>query len=85
MPLIKKPGRVKEKKQIRIRLDEDIMQEISDYCDWAELPSLDYFFEQIALIALRKDREWKNKKEKISSQKLDGQTLNTTEEFIDNN
>ncbi|CAN5425740.1 hypothetical protein BH10PSE19_BH10PSE19_04660 [soil metagenome] len=60
MPLIKKPEPAAAKQQVRMRLSESLIKEIEDYCKWAELPSQDYFIEQVALMALDKDKEWNN-------------------------
>lgn len=68
MALIKKPTTAKVQKQMRIRLDVGVANEISNYCNWAELPSIEYFLEQAAIIALRKDKEWKKIKADFSSQ-----------------
>ncbi len=60
MPLIKKPEQTPDKQQIRVRLSEEIFQEIKLYCRWADLPSTDYFFEQVSAMALNKDKEWRD-------------------------
>jgi len=62
MPLIKKPNKANEKNQFRIRLDSDLCQEIEKYCEWANLPTMDYFIEQACMLALKKDRDWKENK-----------------------
>lgn len=58
MPLIKKPEPIAAKQQMRVRLNGSLIKEIEDYCKWAELPSHDYFIEQVAQMALEKDKEW---------------------------
>lgn len=58
MPLLQKPTRAIEKHQIRVRLDQATVDEANAYCEWAGLPSIDYFIEQSMLLALKKDKEW---------------------------
>jgi hypothetical protein len=58
MALIKKPEKASNKQQVRVRMEEAIIKEIEAYCQWAELPSIDYFLEQVSLMALNKDKEW---------------------------
>ncbi|CAN5362816.1 hypothetical protein BH10PSE19_BH10PSE19_10020 [soil metagenome] len=60
MPLIKKPEPIAAKQQMKVRLNQSLIKEIEDYCKWAELPSQDYFIEQVALMALEKDKKWIN-------------------------
>jgi hypothetical protein len=66
MPLIKKPKKSNDKNQFRIRLDADICHEIDRYCEWAGLPTVDYFIEQSCILALKRDKEWKENKRKIN-------------------
>lgn len=68
MPLIKKPDAIRAKKQIRIRLDAELEKEINHYCEWADLPT-DYFFDQVVKLALKKDKDWKQNKEKFLATK----------------
>jgi len=66
MSLIKKPKKSNDKNQFRIRLDADICHEIDKYCEWAGLPTVDYFIEQACMLALKKDREWKENKHTLN-------------------
>ena len=70
MPIIKKPESPKVDKQFRVRINEDILQEIESYCAWAELPSKDYFIEQASLMALRKDKDWRLKQNKLEKENI---------------
>jgi hypothetical protein len=60
MPYIEQPIDNTEKKQIRVRLNSDVYQEIMDYCAWAKVASAESFLTQSALFVLGKDPEWKS-------------------------
>lgn len=60
MPLIQQPISPTEKKQIRVRLNQDLYQEIIEYCAWAQVSSPESFLTQSALFVLSKDPEWKS-------------------------
>lgn len=61
MPLIKKPAEAIEKIQTRIRLSQDVKQEMEAYCQWANI-SFDYFIEQAAKFLFSKDKDWQKNK-----------------------
>jgi len=46
------------KEKIKIEIDEGLYNEIKDYCQWASVDDLDYFFEQSAKYILSKDKEY---------------------------
>lgn len=51
-----------EKVQIRIRISQDTLEQISEYCEWADLKTKDYFIEQACQYIFSNDLEWQNRK-----------------------
>ena len=47
---------------IKISIDIKILENIQQYIEWAELKKTDEFFEQAALLAFKKDKDWKKYK-----------------------
>jgi hypothetical protein len=53
------------KVQFRIRLNEEILNEITLYCEWAGIKYRDYFIEQACKHVFLNDKEWRLYKRKI--------------------
>lgn len=62
MPLIS--SKQSKDVQVRVRLKQDVLDEINQYVGWAELPNINVFFEEAALFVLQKDKDWKKEKAK---------------------
>lgn len=60
MPLITK--KETQDVQTRIRINKDVLKEVNEYIEWANLDNPNNFFEEAALFVLRKDKEWKQVK-----------------------
>ena len=59
MSIIKSKQKHK-RSQVRINIENPIMEKIKQYCEWANVEKLDDFFEQAAEFVLQKDPAWKN-------------------------
>lgn len=57
MPLIKSK-RKPEKEQVKIMVDNQILEKVKQYCEWADVIKQDDFFEQAAEFILSKDKDW---------------------------
>ncbi len=47
-----------EKGQVRISIENSILEKINQYCEWAGVKKTDDFFEQAAEYILSKDKDW---------------------------
>lgn len=56
-----------KKIQVRIRLSENILQEIHQYCEYSGIKHRDYFIEKACQYIFNHDPDWK----KIKSKNLD--------------
>jgi len=63
MPLLK-PSQKTAKEQMRIYIDQQLIEQIKAYCEWAEIKKIDEFIEQAAQLVLEKDKDWR----KVSKQ-----------------
>lgn len=59
MSLIK-PSKPIEKKQVRVRLSDDIFESATAYAKWANFSNLDECIEKALIYVLDKDKEWQN-------------------------
>lgn len=57
--LIQKECKSEKKVQCRIRISESLFEEITAYCNWAEIKFRDYFIEQCCKYIFAQDEEWK--------------------------
>ncbi|MCA0404419.1 MAG: hypothetical protein LCH30_11640 [Proteobacteria bacterium] len=48
-----------KKIQFRIRMNEKVFNEISEYCLWADIRFRDYFIEQACKYIFENDADWK--------------------------
>jgi len=53
-----KAKQIKEKEQLRIFLEKDLIEKINQYCEWAKVEKHDDFFEQAARYVFSKDKDW---------------------------
>jgi hypothetical protein len=66
MLIAREPGPDK-KIQFRIRMNEAIYNEITEYCQWAGIRVRDYFIEQSCKYIFNNDAEWKRHKDQQKS------------------
>ena len=59
MPIIK-PKTKPEKGQVRISIENHILEKVTQYCEWVGIKKVDDFFEQAAEHILLKDKAWLN-------------------------
>ena len=52
-----------KKIQFRLRMNEAVFNEITDYCQWAGIRVRDYFIEQACNHIFNNDLEWENYKQ----------------------
>lgn len=57
-----KPTKKAAKKYVRISLQESVLEEMRNYCQWANIQKLDDFVELAAQFIFKKDKDWKNHK-----------------------
>lgn len=63
------PEENKKKTQFRLRISENVYNEITDYCEWAGIKYRDYFIEQACQYIFANDNDWKNHKKKLEKEK----------------
>ena len=56
------PKKRSKRVPISLRLEEQLIDEISAYCKWLGIARLQDFFEQAADYILQNDKEWKQEK-----------------------
>lgn len=56
-----------EKVQVRISLENHLLEKIKQYCEWVGITKHDEFFEQAAEYILSKDKDWLNHTSKKTS------------------
>lgn len=66
MPLIHKEQEIPKKGQVRVRLQNNVLDEMQAYCQWAGV-TLDHFLEEAALFVFRKDKSWHKQKTQQST------------------
>ena len=52
-----------KKIQFRLRMNEDVLNEVTDYCQWAGIRVRDYFIERACKHIFDNDMDWKNYKQ----------------------
>lgn len=57
MPIIKNKTKI-NKVPLRIRMDENIHNEIQRYIEWADIKNKDVFFEEVCQYVFAQDKEW---------------------------
>ncbi|KTD30581.1 MULTISPECIES: hypothetical protein [Legionella] len=57
-----------KKIQFRLRMNESVFNEITDYCQWAGIRVRDYFIEQACRHIFINDTEWINHKQQRQNQ-----------------
>lgn len=53
--------------QFRVRMKQEVLDEVNEYIDWAGLSSINVFLEQAALYVLQKDKDWKQAKNQTAA------------------
>ncbi|MBA2651705.1 MAG: hypothetical protein H0U73_05510 [Tatlockia sp.] len=66
MLITREPGPEK-KIQFRMRMNESIFNEITEYCQWAGIRVRDYFIEQSCKFIFSNDKDWKLYKDQQES------------------
>ncbi|MBA2652512.1 MAG: hypothetical protein H0U73_09640 [Tatlockia sp.] len=67
--LITKESSPPKKNQFRIRMSENVLEEIIQYCQWAAIDSKEYFIEQSCKYILQNSPKWKQFKATLDSSK----------------
>jgi hypothetical protein len=58
MAIIQK--KVSEKKdKIKVEINSKVMSKINEYCKWADVDDIGFFFEEAAQFVFSKDKKWK--------------------------
>lgn len=57
MPLITEAKSI-EKEKIKLDIDSEILNEIRQYCAWANIKDINHFFEEAATYIFSKDKDW---------------------------
>lgn len=67
MPIISSEP-VRQKEKVKLELDQEMIKQIKEYMQWADIKDLSFFFQEAASFVLSKDKEWKQyqKKQKTS-------------------
>lgn len=48
-----------QKKKVKLEISTELLDKINQYCSWAEINDISYFFEEAACFVFAKDKEWK--------------------------
>lgn len=70
MPLISKAEKDNDKDSWRIRMRKEVCQEVTAYCEWADIRYRDYFLEEACKYIFANDAQWveyKNRTKQLSS------------------
>lgn len=59
------PDRSGKKIKISVHIDSALHKRIEEYCDFADIDDLGYFFEEATRFIFRRDRKWKNHQKNI--------------------
>lgn len=70
MPLIKEKQQSKKVSLKAYKIDNDILERASKYCEWANISDLGFMIEEALLHVFKADKEWK-KHEKMASTQHD--------------
>lgn len=58
MAIIQK--KISEKKdKIKVEINSEVMSKINEYCKWADVDDISFFFEEAAQFVFSKDKKWK--------------------------
>ena len=57
MPLLKST-KFTEPATLKISFDKDLIANINQYCEWADIKNINEFFTQAAQLVFNKDKEW---------------------------
>jgi hypothetical protein len=52
-------ARASNKEKLKVEISAEIIEKIRNYCEWANISSIDYFIEEAACFVFAKDKEWK--------------------------
>ena len=52
--------RVTKKERIKAIVGSDVVKQINDYCQWANIDDVGFFIEEAACFIFAKDKEWKD-------------------------
>lgn len=58
-----------EKEKLKIEIDADIYQELTEYMKWANLDNISHCIEDSLSFVFKSDRDWKKLKKQKSSEK----------------
>lgn len=52
--------RATKKEKIKAIVSSDVVQQINDYCQWANIDDIGFFIEEAACFIFAKDKDWKD-------------------------
>ena len=52
--------RATKKEKIKAIVSSDVVQQMNDYCQWANIDDIGFFIEEAACFIFAKDKEWKD-------------------------
>ncbi len=65
MPIIA-AEQVQEKEKVKIELDKELLREVKEYMQFADINNISHFFSEAAHFVFSRDRDWiKHKKEAV--------------------
>jgi hypothetical protein len=68
MAIIQK--KVSEKKdKVKVEINSEVMSKINEYCKWADVDDIGFFFEESAQFVFSKDKGWKEHQRKTKHEK----------------
>jgi hypothetical protein len=50
--------KISGKEKIKLEIDQEICSQITKYCEWSGIASIDDFFEEAAIYIFSKDKDW---------------------------
>ena len=57
MPII--TSKLRQKQKVLIELDLETLNQINNYCEWAQIENLNHFLEEAAYFLFSKDKQFK--------------------------
>jgi hypothetical protein len=58
MAIIQKKASEKKDK-VKVEINSEVMSKVNEYCKWADVDDIGFFFEEAAQFVFSKDKKWK--------------------------
>jgi len=58
MAIIQKKS-LEKKDKVKLEINSEVMSKVREYCKWADVDDIGFFFEESAQFVFSKDKKWK--------------------------